>query len=148
MADAVDERTVSLEGAQRVIAAGVARAEQMKVRVSVAVAGRAGDLKAFARMDRASLLSAETARRKAYTVAAVGMSTQEFGTILKSEMRDEPELFHGMIAIEGVIAFAGGVPLSLDGQLVGAVAVSGATSAQDQEIAQLAAAALTDSSAG
>ncbi len=148
MGDALDERTVSLEGAQRVIAAAAACAEQMKVRVSVAVAGRAGDLKAFARMDGASLLSAETARRKAYTVAAVGMSTLDFGTILKSEMREEPELFHGMIALEGVIAFAGGVPLTLDGQPVGAVAVSGGTSAQDQEIAQVAAASLAGSAAG
>jgi uncharacterized protein GlcG (DUF336 family) len=140
MADALDERTISLEGAQRVLAAALALAGRMKVRVSVAVAGRAGDLKAFARMDGASMLSAETARRKVYTVAMTGMSTQEFGSILKSEMREEPELFHGMMGIEGIIAFAGGVPIRLDGQLIGAVAVSGGTSAQDQEIAEAAAA--------
>jgi cob(I)alamin adenosyltransferase len=87
------------------------------------------------------MLSAETARRKAYTVAATGMSTQDFGSVLKSEMRDEPELFHGMISIEGLIAFAGGVPIRLDGRLIGAVAVSGGTSAQDQEIAEDAAVA-------
>ena len=139
MADAIEERTISLEGAQRVLTAALALAERMKVRVSVAVAGRAGDLKAFARMDGASMLSAETARRKVYTVAATGISTQDFGSILKSEMREEPELFHGMISIEGLIAFAGGVPLRMDGQLIGAVAVSGGTSAQDQEIAQAAA---------
>jgi uncharacterized protein GlcG (DUF336 family) len=138
MADALDERTISLEGAQRVLAAALALAEQMKVQVSVAVAGRAGDLKAFARMDGASILSAETARRKVDTVAATGMSTQEFGSILKSELREEPELFHGMIGIEGLIAIAGGVPIRLDGQLIGAVAVSGGTSVQDQEIADAA----------
>ena len=141
MADALDERTISLEGAQGVLAAALALAEQMKVQVSVAVAGRAGDLKAFGRMDGASLLSGETARRKVYTVAATGMSTQEFGSILKSEMRDEPELFHGMISIEGLIAFAGGVPIQRDGQRIGAVAVSGGNSAQDQQIAEAAAAA-------
>jgi len=46
-----------------------------------------------------------------------------------------------MIGIEGLIAFAGGVTISLDGQLIGAVAVSGGTSAQDQEIADVATAA-------
>ena len=143
MADALDERTISLEGAQKVLAAALALAGQMNVRVSVAVAGRAGDLKAFARMDGASMLSAETARRKVYTVAMTGLSTQEFGSILKSEMSDEPELFHGMIGIEGLIAIAGGVPIRLDGKLIGAVAVSGGSSAQDQEIAQAAAAAIT-----
>src|ERR1700730_9671347 len=141
MADALDERTISLEGAQRVLAAAMAFAEGMKLRVSVAVAGRAGDLKAFARMDGASMLSGETVRRKVYTVAMTGMSTQEFGSILKSEMSEEPELFHGMIGIDGIVAFAGGVPIRLDGQLIGAVAVSGGTSTQDQEIAEAAAAA-------
>jgi uncharacterized protein GlcG (DUF336 family) len=143
MAEALDERTISLEGAQRVLAAALALAEQMKLRVSVAVAGRAGDLKAFARMDGASMLSAETARRKVYTVAATGMATHDFGATLKSEMRDEPELFHGMISIEGLIAFAGGVPIRLNGQLIGAVAVSGGTSAQDREIAETASRAFT-----
>src|SRR6266851_5152307 len=138
MADALEERNISLEGAQRVLAAALAVAERMKVRVSVAVAGQAGDLKAFARMDGASMLSGETARRKVYTVAMTGMSTQEFGSVLKSEMREEPELFHGMLGIEGVMAIAGGVPIRLDGQLIGAVAVSGGTSTQDQEIAEAA----------
>jgi glc operon protein GlcG len=142
MSDAVDARTVSFDGAQRVLAAAIKHAEQLKVSVSVAVAGRGGDLKAFTQMDGASMLSGETARRKAYTVAAVGMSTQAFGSILKSEMRDEPELFHGMISIEGLIAFAGGVPLQLDGQMIGSVAVSGGTSSQDQEIAEAAAATI------
>src|ERR1700694_285254 len=141
MADVLDERTISLEGAQRVLAAALASAKSMNLRVSVAVAGRAGDLKAFARMDGASMLSGETARRKVYTVAMTGMSTQEFGSILKSEMHEEPELFHGMIGIEGLIAIAGGVPIRLDGKLIGAVAVSGGTSAQDQEIAEAAATA-------
>jgi glc operon protein GlcG len=141
MADALEERTISLEGAQRVLATAITLAKQMKLQVSVAVAGRAGDLKAFARMDAASMLSGETARRKVYTVAMTGMSTQEFGSILKSEMREEPELFHGMIGIEGITAIAGGVPIRVDGKLIGAVAVSGGTSAQDQEIAEAAAAA-------
>jgi glc operon protein GlcG len=148
VADVLDERTVSLAGAQRVLAAALALAERMSVHVSVAVAGRAGDLKAFARMDGASTLSAETARRKVYTVAATGMSTKEFGSILKSEMSKEPELFHGMIGIDGLIAFAGGVPIRLDGQRVGAVAVSGGTSAQDQEIAEASAAVITSRAAG
>jgi len=138
----INEPTITLEAAQRVLAAAVELARQQKVRASVAVAGRAGDLKAFARMDGATLLSGETSRRKAYTVAATGMSTREFGTILNSEMADEPELFHGMLGIDNIIAFAGGVPIVLEGERVGAVAVSGGTSAQDQEIAEAAAGAL------
>ena len=147
MADSIDERTVSLEGAQRVIAAALALARTRDLQVSVAVADRSGALKGFGRMDGASLLSGETARRKAFTVAYVGISTQEFGTILKSELESEPELFHGMIGIDGLVAFAGGVPLIVDGHRIGAVAVSGATSAADQEIAQSAARTLTEPAA-
>ena len=143
MADVLDERSISLAGAQRVLAAALALAEKMDIQVSVAVAGRAGDLKAFARMDGASMLSGETARRKVYTVAMTGRSTKEFGSILKSEMSEEPELFHGMIGIDGIIAIGGGVPIRLKGALVGAVAVSGGSSPQDQEIAEAAARAIT-----
>ena len=45
------------------------------------------------------------------------------------------------ISIEGLLAFAGAVPIRLDAQLIGAVAVSGGTSAQDKEIAESAASA-------
>ena len=138
----INERTIDLATAQRVLAAALQMAERLGVPASVAVAGRAGNLKAFACRDGATLLSGETARRKAYTVAATGMSTREFGSILKSEMGNEPELFHGMLGIEGVIAFAGGVPILLDGERVGAVAVSGGTSDQDHEIAEAAAGAI------
>jgi glc operon protein GlcG len=124
---------------QRVLAAALVSAKSMNLRVSVAVAGRAGDLKTFARMDGASMLSGKTARQKVYAVAMTGMSTQEFGSVLKSEMSEEPALFHGMIGIDGIIAFAGGVPIRRDGQLIGAV--SGGTRGQDQEIAEAAAAA-------
>lgn len=135
---------MSLEGAQRILSAALALAASKDLQVSVAVANRDGALEAFARMDGASLLSGETARRKAFTVAYVGISTQDFGTILKSELEREPELFHGMIGIDGLVAFAGGVPLMVDGHRIGAVAVSGATSAEDQEIAESAAGSLTE----
>ncbi len=133
------EHTIDLETAQRVMIAAVEMGKKLNLRLSVAVAGRAGDLKAFVRMDGASLLSGETARRKAYTVAATGMSTQEFGSILKSDMGNEPELFHGMLGIDNIIAFAGGVPILLDNERIGAVAVSGGTSAEDQKIAEASA---------
>jgi glc operon protein GlcG len=140
VADTLEQRTVTLEGAQRVVEAALTLARRMKVTISVAVGGLAGDLKAFARMDGASTLSAETARRKVQTVAMVGMATHEFGASLRSEMAVEPELFEGMLGIEGIVAFAGGVPISVRGEMVGAVGVSGASSQQDREIAEAAAA--------
>ncbi len=142
MPDWLEERTISLEGAEKVLRAALDRARAMNLTVSVAVGGRAGELKAFASMDGASRLSGETARRKVYTVAMTRMSTHEFGAVLKEEMTKEPELFHGMLGIDGIVAIAGGVAIKLDGQVIGAVAVSGGNSAEDQQIAELAAQAV------
>ena len=84
----------------------------------------------------------EARRNQALTVIKVGKGTQEFASDLKKEMAEEPELFHGMLAMDGITAIGGGVPIQVGGHMVGAVAVSGASSAQDQEIAQKAAAVL------
>ena len=144
MADTMERRTLSLRGAQRVLEAAVGQAAKAGLHVSVAVLGSAGQLKAFAAMDGASILSTETARKKALTVIKVGKGTQEFAADLKAEMADEPELFHGMLAMDGIAAFGGGVPIKVGGHTVGAVAVSGASSAQDEEIAHKAAGCLDE----
>ena len=142
MADTIDRRTLSLEGAKKVLDAAIAEADRAGHRVSVAVLGSDARLLAFASMDGASMLSTETARKKALTVIKVGKATSEFGADLKSDLSSEPELFHGMLGMEGIAAFGGGVPIRVGGEIVGAVAVSGASSAEDDEIAIKAARAL------
>jgi len=142
MADTIERRTLSLEGAQRVLDTAIGEAARAGLHVSVAVLGADGQLKAFAAMDGASILSTETARKKALTVIKVGKATQDFAADLKAEMADEPELFHGMLAMDGIATFGGGVPIRVGGQTVGAVAVSGASSAEDEAIAHKAAAVL------
>src|SRR5713226_4315908 len=133
MADTIERRTLSLEGAQRVLEAAIGEATRAGLHVSVAVLGTDGQLKAFATMDGASILSTETARKKALTVIKVGKGTQAFASELKAEMADQPELFHGMLAMDVIATFGGGVPLRVGGHTVGAIAVSGASSAQDEE---------------
>src|SRR3989440_4549021 len=126
MADTIERRTLSLQGAQRVLDTALGEAARAGLHVSVAVLGADGQLKAFAAMDGTSILSTETARKKALTVIKVGKGTQEFAADLKAEMADEPELFHGMLAMDGIAAFGGGVPIKLGGPLVGGVPGSGA----------------------
>ncbi|TMG42183.1 MAG: heme-binding protein [Chloroflexi bacterium] len=79
---------------------------------------------------------------KTQTVILTGKATLEFGRHLREDLGEEPELFHGMIARRDLVPFGGGVPLLIAGRLAGAVAVSGATSIQDHEIAQRAASLL------
>jgi uncharacterized protein GlcG (DUF336 family) len=142
MADTIERRTLSLQGAQRVLEAAIGEATRAGLHVSVAVLASDGQLKAFAAMDGASILSTETARKKALTVIKVGKGTQEFASDLKADLAAEPELFHGMLAMDGIATFGGGVLLQVGGQTVGAVAVSGASSAEDEEIAHKAATVL------
>src|SRR2546425_4407931 len=125
MADTIEWRTLSLEGAQRVLEAAIREAARAGLHVSVAVLGADGQLKAFAAMDGASILTTETARKKALTVIKVGKATQDFAADLKAEMADEPELFHGMLAMDGIATFGGGVPRRVGGQTVRGAAGAG-----------------------
>ena len=139
MPDVLQQKSISFEGAARVLAEATAEADRLGVAVCVAVADRAGHLVAFGRMDGAPLLSAQIAQDKAYTVSAFGLSTHEWWDLV----RDEPALLHGMVKTDRLIIFGGGVPLIRGGETVGAVGVSGGSSEQDRQIATAGAAALT-----
>ena len=131
--------SLGLTQARQIADEAVSDAGRLQVRISVAVADEAGALLAFARMDGATRLSARTAVDKTQTVILTGKTTLDFGRNLRADLGEEPELFHGMIARRDLVPFGGGVPLLIAGRLAGAVAVSGATSVQDHEIAQRAA---------
>ena len=134
--------TLGLAQARQIADEAVRDASRQQLRISVAVADEAGALLSFARMDGATRLSARTAIGKTQTVILTGKTTLALGREFRADLGDEPELFHGMIAGQEIVPFGGGIPLLLDGRLAGAVAVSGATSVQDHEIAQRAASLL------
>lgn len=141
MADVRSQTSLTYDGARRVLEAARLAAERLGVAACLAVADAAGNQLAFARLDGAPLLSAQIAQNKAYTVAAFnGLATHEWYDLIASE----PALLHGMVHTERLVVFGGGVPVTLGGELVGAVGVSGGSSAQDRAIAEAAAAALHD----
>jgi uncharacterized protein GlcG (DUF336 family) len=129
--------------AQQVVDEAIREATRLGVRISVAVADEAGALLAFARMDGATRLSSRTAADKTQTVILTNKATLDLGREWRADLAEEPELFYGMIARPDVVPFGGGVPVRISGRLAGAVAVSGATSIQDHEIAERAALAIT-----
>ncbi len=130
---------VPLAAAQAAIAAVVAEAFARGIGVTVAVAAPSGDLVALARMDGVPPLAAESATRKCRTVALTWRSTASFAEALKGDMTTEPEYFHGMHHVGPLMTVGGGVPILVDGSLVGAVAVSGASTAEDIALAERAA---------
>jgi len=131
--------TVTLAAAQRVLAAAVEHATADGLAVCAAVADPGGNLVAFVRMDGAPLLSAGISQDKAYTVAAFnGVPTHDWHGLI----RDEPALREGIVHTPRLVVFGGGVPLLVDGALVGAVGVSGGSADQDVRVATAAALAL------
>jgi glc operon protein GlcG len=138
MGDAtIDGPTVSAAGARRVVEAAVRRAEQIGVAVVVWVVDPGGHDVAMLRMDRAPLLSRQVARDKAWSAVAFGQPTTWWATLLD----DDPALA-ALGRGNRLMPVAGGLPLRVDGALVGGVGVSGASAEQDGDIAGAGAAAL------
>lgn len=132
-------KTVSLEDAQRVIQAGIAKATQIGSPSNIAVADAGGHLLAFARMQDAWLGSIDIAINKAFTSRAFDIATEQLAGFAQPG-----EQFYGIhVSNRGrVMIFAGGLPLKSGDTVVGAVGVSGGTGEQDQQIVEAAAAAL------
>ncbi|MEU5099365.1 heme-binding protein [Streptomyces sp. NPDC020996] len=132
--------TLTYAAARRVLAVAAEEAERLRVAVCVAVADSAGHPLAFGRMDGAPLMSAQIAQDKAYSVAAFnGLPTHRWYDLISGE----PALLHGIVHTERLVIFGGGVPVRADGDLLGAVGVSGGTAEQDRAIAEAGAAAVT-----
>ena len=125
--------------ASAVIAAAEAKASSIGVPVIVAVVDEGVHLKAFTRMDGAVLGSIDIAIRKARTSALFQANSEAVWEYCKPGA-PAPSL---ELSNDGLAPFGGGVPLrSGNGELLGAVGVSGGAVAQDAEIAQAAAATL------
>jgi uncharacterized protein GlcG (DUF336 family) len=143
MQDVIESGILSLAGAQRVLYAALTAAQARGASIAVAVCGPGGDLQAFARMDGASPLAGETARRKCWTVSMTRRPTRDTGESLQGYLSEEPQVFYGILRIGDIAAFPGGIPIRSGEHFVGAVAVSGGSSGDDHEIAELAAAAIS-----
>ncbi len=130
--------SITLEAAQRMLAAAEAKAREMGVPSTVAITDENGELKAFSRMDGAALLTVQIAQDKAYTASSFGIATDSWYNFIKND----PPLLHGVVKTERLIVFGGGYPIQLDGVLIGGIGVSGGHYTQDMEIAQAGLAAL------
>jgi uncharacterized protein GlcG (DUF336 family) len=138
MTTSVTTKRVTLDAAQKVIAAARRKAEEIGVPMNIAVVDEGNNLVAFARMDGAWLGSIDIAQGKAYTARAFNMGTDALAPLSQP---GQP-LFGINASNQGrLIVFPGGVPLMADGTVVGAVGVSGGTVDQDQQVAEAGAAA-------
>jgi uncharacterized protein GlcG (DUF336 family) len=118
-----------------------AKAKEMGVAVSTAVVGPEGNLVALERMDDAGFITPEFAIAKAYTVAAMRSMSPRFpdGLVIQQWFKERnPQLMMNAAVFTGgkVAASGGSAPIFHGDEMVGAYAISGATSQQDEEIAE------------
>ncbi len=140
MANFMKKHSISAELAQKMLAEAVAKAREIGVSENVAILDDGGNLKAFSRMDGAPVLSIEIAQNKAYT-ALFGVSTQDFCNFIQSD----PSLLAGIPTLARVAAWGGGFPIKVDGEIVGAIGLSGApTVKNDIDCARAALALVSD----
>ena len=140
MANVVKKYSISSELAQKMVDEAVAKARELGVTENVAILDDGGNLKAFSRMDGAPILCIEMAQNKAYT-ALFGVSTQDFFNFIQGD----PSLLAGIPTLARVAAWGGGFPIKVDGEVVGAIGLSGAPMVQnDVDCAKAALALVPD----
>jgi uncharacterized protein GlcG (DUF336 family) len=136
--------TLTLSDAKRMIEAGEAKAATFGVAYNIAVVDNGGALVAFARQDGALIGSIDLAIGKAVTARLFDKTTA-----CLSELAQPSAPLFGIEHSNGgrVIIFGGGIPVRIDGEIVGAVGASAGTIEQDISVAEAAIAALNSSNA-
>ena len=134
----VAKRSISAQGASKVLEAAHAKAKAMGVPMCISVTDETGDLKAFLRMDGAIKISVDISMNKAFTSASTGLATNQWHDFIK----DDPPLLHGLTHTPRFVIFGGGVPLKEGEAVIGAIGVSGGHYTQDMEVAEAGAKAL------
>lgn len=123
---------VSFDEAQRIVLSAVKKSEELNLKMCIAVLDSGGNIKAFARMDDAWIGSSDIAIKKAKTACFFSMASGEIG---KLSVPGQP-LYGIEHSNDGLITFPGGVPIiDKDGNLLGAVGVSGDTVENDHLVA-------------
>jgi glc operon protein GlcG len=129
----VEKKTLTLQGAERVIAAAKAEAQRLQAPGGViAVVDAGGNLMALERLDGTFSAGANISIGKARTAVMFEKPTRFFEELINSSGKGRTV----MTALENFTPLIGGIPITVDGQIVGGVGVSGAATAdQDEKLA-------------
>ncbi|MBX4893252.1 GlcG/HbpS family heme-binding protein [Rhizobium bangladeshense] len=126
-------KRLSLADARVLLEGARARAQEIGVPMCIAVTDEAGQLIAFERMDGGKITSTIIAQDKAYTAAGTKRTTESYG-----EVSQPGKPAYGINSAIGgrLLVVAGGIPVIVDGQVVGAIGVSSGSPVQDSDCAQ------------
>ena len=126
---------ITLEAAKKMVAAGEAEAVKNGWNVAITIVGANGELILFHKLDETQPGSIAVSQGKARTSAHFKRPTKAMEEMIAGGKT-------AFLAVEGIVPIQGGLPVIADGKVIGAIGVSGVTSAQDEQIAAAALAAL------
>lgn len=126
------------EQAMAAVLAATAKARSMGLRITAVAVDAGGHPKALVRMDGAPFHGVVISTDKAKTAAGFGIPTAAW----KARIGERPHVLEGLNGRAGFIPIGGGVPVLADGELIGALGISGAHEDQDCEIAAAGVAAI------
>ena len=139
MTDIAKHAKLTHAGALKTIDAGIAKALEINVPQCITVTDDGGRLLAFVRMDRAKFLSIQSSHYKAITAVSSGVPTGGVDADV------EIKLAH---ASSGqLVNLKGGVPIIVDGMVIGGIGVGSGTGEQDLEVAKAGIAAIAGATA-
>ncbi len=127
-AQLVEKTALTLDGAKKIAAAAEAKAKAEGARVVIAVVDESGSLLLLERLDDTQVASVNVGIDKARTAAIYRRPSKVF----------EDQVKNGRVsalALHGAVALQGGVPVTVNGKVIGAIGVSGETPSQDEDIA-------------
>ena len=135
-AQLIEKTALTLEGAKKIAAVAETKAKAEGARVVIAVVDEGGSLLLLERLDDTQVASVNVGIDKARTAAIYRRPSKVF----------EDQVKNGRVsalALHGAVALQGGVPIIVDGNVIGAIGVSGETPSQDEDIAIAGAAVAT-----
>ena len=127
-AQLIEKTALTLEGAKRIAAVAEVKAKAEGARVVIAVVDEGGSLLFLERLDDTQVASVNVGIDKARTAAIYRRPSKVF----------EDQVKNGRVsalALHGAVALQGGVPITVNGKVIGAIGVSGETPSQDEDIA-------------
>lgn len=135
-AQLVEKTALTLDGAKRIAAAAEEKAKADGARVVIAVVDEGGNLLVLERLDDTQVASVNVGIDKARTAAIYRRPSKVF----------EDQVKNGRVsalALHGAVALQGGIPIVVEGKVIGAIGVSGETPGQDEDIARAGASIAT-----
>ena len=134
-AQLADTKALTADAVKTMLATAESTARANRWNVSIAITDASGDLLGFLKMDGASTGSVDISLGKARTAARYARPTKVYADRVLNDSLT-------ILSVPGVVALQGGLPIMVNGRVIGAVGVSGETSAQDEQIAAAAIAAV------